>query len=93
MRDITSLDRQLLNSEYEAAKTLYGRAREQGHSAIKSAAMCYRAGRLDGQESQKARTQEAYKKLHAIQTPATEPPALEAETTLEEDNDNVGAEQ
>lgn len=66
MRDIQTLSKNILNSEFELARSLYELMRSQGYAPLKAAAMIYRYGYLDGKDTQKERISEAYKKLNSL---------------------------
>lgn len=66
MRDLTTLDKGLLQSEFELARALHDLIRSQGYSSVKAAAMIYRHGYLDGGDKQKKRVGEAYKKYQEL---------------------------
>ena len=78
MRESTTLAKALLNSEFELAKALHDTMRGQGYSSVKTAAMIYRHGYLDGRDSQREKTNVAYKKLYELQksTESTQPITL-----------------
>jgi len=64
MRDIATLDKSLLNSEFEIARAVFELARGQGHGPLKAAAIVYRHGVLDGMAVGKEREKKAYDRLH-----------------------------
>ena len=82
MRNIEALDKQLLASEFHEGKDLFNQFRERGYSASKAAAMVYRAGTLDGKDNQRAKTNAAYKELHAVRAQLE---ALQAAQALAEE--------
>lgn len=91
MRDLESLSKHLLQSEFETARSLFDLARAQGFAPIKAAAMVYRQGYLDGKETQKSKTVEAYKKLQAYrqhETPDNTIDDSQPEATIEGSIDN-----
>ena len=53
MRDFQSLDKGLLNSEFELGRELFEKLRAQGWAPFKTAALIYRHGYLDGRESKR----------------------------------------
>lgn len=88
MRELQSLDRTLLNSEFELARSLYEQMRSQGYSPFKIAAMIYRHGYLDGRDAQKGKTTEAYKRLAALRATEPQDPISPPEATVEGSTEN-----
>lgn len=62
-RDLHTLDRELLNAEFEVARAIYEQARAQGYGPVKAAAMVYRHGVLDGKAEGKQKADNAYRQL------------------------------
>ncbi len=67
MKEFSQVYKQLLKSEYDAAKTLFEQTRAAGYSAVAGAAIIYKRGIKAGKDAMRDNLNRAYKKLHDYQ--------------------------
>ena len=79
MRDLVTLEKHLLATEFEFGQNFYHTGRAQGYAPAKLVAMAYRAGCQEGKEGMQQNLAAAYKRRDAALDRVTELEAIQQE--------------